>query len=730
MRPNILLNNIEVAARKGNVEVKRYTLSDMISESYNLCYDSEEGSNLKKLAEAHLEDVKKNPTDIDRLSRQMCNLKYLASMVESRKMRDVDLIKKAPTVRPLKKSRVLESRVTPKKSPRRRMKESKTEWQEANGAMTPTEMRRYWARYKDSDPILADYDSYEDWYKDSEESGFVVHDEDMEESKRSPRRKLKDCNESTDEELELSEEELDELANHLAEMRKKKGMKESRSPRRRMKGSMNEAKSSYVVQYGVDILTDDAQYDVDYRIESALHKVGIKVLGVQPTDTSWSVEDYENYTGVKVKNVLGESKKFPRRKMKESKNLKKVRLSRSSVKESKVPKKKALKSWSSIKEGMKNFNKASSSKAFYKTFKKMYESLKEGKALTRQESINLYKAANSAMTHFSVELEHNPKFLNVFNECTSLLSKDVDSLLESLKKGKAPSKYTMKSLAKFAEALLYESEDGYPKREYEYLKKNYEKCKSEYETRGEEDNNDVLSREEKMRIAKAQMDDASRRMKESAEEDEGLKYVDNVNGYKVYRKIENGKGVWFAKRQNDHDNKMFPITYEQARGYEEIEGSENIRKLRKDLGKKLLPESAEEEVDLDDIETSIEDEEADSIDNEEDFVGDDEGDIKSEEEEKFCQEYADAREELHNDMEEKYEDTEDPGVQEKIAQDAEEVAILKGEDPEEEESPADGEESEEDEESDEEDDSDITDDELAELKKHLSEMRKAKKSCK
>ena len=43
-------------------------------------------------------------------------------------------------------------------------------------------------------------------------------------------------------------------------------------------------------------------------------------------------------------------------------------------------------------------------------------------------------------------------------------------------------------------------------REYEYRKNIYLKRKHEFETLGEDDNNDVLSREEKMRIAKAEMD--------------------------------------------------------------------------------------------------------------------------------------------------------------------------------------------------------------------------------
>ena len=45
-----------------------------------------------------------------------------------------------------------------------------------------------------------------------------------------------------------------------------------------------------------------------------------------------------------------------------------------------------------------------------------------------------------------------------------------------------------------------------PQNEYAYRKNAYLKRKHEFETLGEDDNNDVLSREEKMNIAKAELD--------------------------------------------------------------------------------------------------------------------------------------------------------------------------------------------------------------------------------
>ena len=63
-------------------------------------------------------------------------------------------------------------------------------------------------------------------------------------------------------------------------------------------------------------------------------------------------------------------------------------------------------------------------------------------------------------------------------------------------------------------------------------------------------------------------------------------YIGNQHGYQLYRKIVNGKGQWVAQDQ-DSLEPPFPITYQQALGYEPIIRSD-IEKLRYDLGKKLL----------------------------------------------------------------------------------------------------------------------------------------------
>lgn len=56
--------------------------------------------------------------------------------------------------------------------------------------------------------------------------------------------------------------------------------------------------------------------------------------------------------------------------------------------------------------------------------------------------------------------------------------------------------------------------------------------------------------------------------------------------YEIYRKIEYGKGKWLA--EDTRSGEFFPITYEQARGFELIRPTET-EKLARELGRILLP---------------------------------------------------------------------------------------------------------------------------------------------
>lgn len=63
---------------------------------------------------------------------------------------------------------------------------------------------------------------------------------------------------------------------------------------------------------------------------------------------------------------------------------------------------------------------------------------------------------------------------------------------------------------------------------------------------------------------------------------EGYIYVASRNGFQIYRKIENGRGLWMAEK----DGVWQHITYQQALGYEPIGREEALQKF---LGKMLLP---------------------------------------------------------------------------------------------------------------------------------------------
>lgn len=64
-------------------------------------------------------------------------------------------------------------------------------------------------------------------------------------------------------------------------------------------------------------------------------------------------------------------------------------------------------------------------------------------------------------------------------------------------------------------------------------------------------------------------------------------YVANRNGYFTYRKIVDGKGIWAAQDQ-DKKNEPFPITYDQALGYDPISQTP-LEELQHELGEMLLP---------------------------------------------------------------------------------------------------------------------------------------------
>ena len=447
-RRNSLLENLDSKVSK-NLPIRRYSLSDMISESYKALYECEKGSTLQRIVEAHLNDVRNNPYEIDRLSTQLCKVKELVRMIEAEEITDKDLksVVSSKINGEVKESKDDED--VEEKDDNDVIDESASstytwgDWQTERGSSCRVryyssgmdltnqiigivyeetkEQPYYGAEIYDNSSAStieerAD-DSYhfdtekeakewvEEWFRANES----VHDEDVEETE----------DEDLLEDSDLTDEEVDELTKHLEEIRKNKKMKECDAPKKSVEEStkprkLKRANEAAPVWSRYHIVNPDGETIDSY------------------TDRK-DAEDWVNQLYKDGDYKKGDLKVVDSQAKNESKSYDKLNLS--------------------------EFNKKSSSKAFVKTFKKLDKKLHEGTALTRQESISLYKAANSAMTHLSVELEHNPEFLDTFKESVSLLSVDVDKLLGSLKEGKAPSKATMKSLAKFSEALLREEED-------------------------------------------------------------------------------------------------------------------------------------------------------------------------------------------------------------------------------------------------------------------------------
>lgn len=82
-------------------------------------------------------------------------------------------------------------------------------------------------------------------------------------------------------------------------------------------------------------------------------------------------------------------------------------------------------------------------------------------------------------------------------------------------------------------------------------------------------------------------------LKESVED--GWEEVSGRNGYRIFRKVVDGKGKWRAQKvvKGEPEGDPFDITYAQALGKEPIE-DKPIAELSKKLGKILLPKSVKE----------------------------------------------------------------------------------------------------------------------------------------
>lgn len=661
---NRLLEGIDKSIRD-QVAVRRYSLADLISESYKLLYKTESGSNLRKIAESVIDDVKNNPREIDELSREVGIVKELIALTESGKITDQDLCK----------------------APKRRLHES-AESQDAEGERLDDIREDDQVELTDEEKKevadhLADIakDAVEDPEptKDSEVKDAPTKDEDGS-SKNSA-----SMNEASGDyrvlqmamdvaiPANMTEEDLGVASDHGNHKLFKAISEALRECGCEMAGDFIS-----VVDDMTDLYKDnDYEFDLGECItegsspqDAASHfqkiaetlvarwsdymdRVQIIEEMSKAIDVAWEEANLDE--SAEIDKEVGDKVDAP---TEEGDLVEKENQDTVKPKDERAPE--VDETMTESYKGLSEFSKKSLGKAFYKTFKKLNDKLHEGVALSRQETIDLYKAANSAMTQMSIELEHNPEFLETFKESTSILSSDVARLLESLSKGKAPSKKNMKSLAKFSESLL---------------------C--------EEDHPEYLA---------------------------DFKVVDSKKVGKYEIQVctfpdEEGFGVQVVEEDGSplETEEIQDLTYDKFFNTKE-EADAVVSKLTN-----LLEESQKvNEAEDTDAETS-----------EEDFVGD----VKSEEAEAFDQEYAEERVELHKELEAEHADDEDPEVQEKIAADKDEVLNLDGITDEQvaeltgEEAPVEDEPEEPAEDEEYPEDDDITDDELEELKSHLQEMR-------
>lgn len=336
------MSNFEKLCQRNNLEVRgrRYSLSQLISESYQTLYSCELDSPLYRLTESHIADVRRHPDDLSRLSNQLEVLKGLSRLGESAKIQESDISEEE----------------------------------------------------EDTLEEDADLDTLEDKDVINEDSDMdTIEDRDV-------------INEDAD--METLEDK--DVINEDADME-----------------TLDDK----------DVINEDSDMDT-----------------LEDRDVIDEGEDLESEDDEITPEELQELKK----------HLKEIRRARESAKPKAPKSQRESRSWtserSSMTKALKNFRESSTKKAFFKSFSKLHERMKEDRPLSLDESLLLYKASNSTMTHLAVELEHNPEFIYTFRECTALLARDNESLLECIRRQEAPSQSLIESYKNFSSILL-ESED-------------------------------------------------------------------------------------------------------------------------------------------------------------------------------------------------------------------------------------------------------------------------------
>lgn len=127
-----------------------------------------------------------------------------------------------------------------------------------------------------------------------------------------------------------------------------------------------------------------------------------------------------------------------------------IGVSDTTVKESKNPK--------VSREQFKKFAENSKGKVFLKNLQKSTSLTESSKVFNLQESVGLYKAANSMMTQMAIELEHNHSFMETFSACSKVLGRSLSQLLESICQSNPVPASVNETLSKFSSALREDEE--------------------------------------------------------------------------------------------------------------------------------------------------------------------------------------------------------------------------------------------------------------------------------
>ena len=105
------------------------------------------------------------------------------------------------------------------------------------------------------------------------------------------------------------------------------------------------------------------------------------------------------------------------------------------------------------------FAENSRNKSFYRALSKVSSLNESTKRFDLTETLNTYKAANSAMTQMAIEYEYNPSFKETFTVLTSVLGKATKSILESIYTGAPITEKAGEIVSRFSKVICEDEQE-------------------------------------------------------------------------------------------------------------------------------------------------------------------------------------------------------------------------------------------------------------------------------